>query len=87
MTFTRGLAKELGCRKIRVNSISPGLIDTTFHDTFTPSEARVRVATSSALGREGRPEEVADSVAYLASEAASYITGASIEINGGLNFF
>ncbi len=87
MTFTRGLAKEVGSRRIRVNSISPGLINTTFHDTFTPDEARARVATSAALGREGCPEEVADSVAYLASEEASYITGASIEINGGLNFF
>lgn len=87
MTFTRGLAKELGPRGIRVNAISPGLINTTFHDTFTPDDARQRVAAASALGREGRAEEVADSVVYLASEEASYITGASIEINGGLNFF
>ncbi len=87
MTFTRGLAKELGPRRIRVNAISPGLIATTFHDTFTPDEARRRVAGSCALGREGRADEVADSVAYLASDEASYITGASIEINGGLNFF
>lgn len=87
MTFTRGLAKELGPRRIRVNAISPGLIATTFHDTFTPDEARKRVASACALGREGRADEVADSVAYLASDEASYITGASIEINGGLNFF
>lgn len=86
MTFTRGLAKELGPRRIRVNTISPGLIGTTFHDVFTPDEARKRVAGASALGREGRADEVADSVVYLASEEASYITGASIEINGGLSF-
>jgi 3-oxoacyl-[acyl-carrier protein] reductase len=87
MTFSRGLAKELGPRCIRVNTVSPGLINTTFHDTFTPDEARKRVAGSCALGREGRAEEVADTVAYLASSEASYITGSSIEINGGLNFF
>lgn len=87
MTFTRGLAKELGSRGIRVNMVSPGLIDTTFHDTFTPPEARERVAGSCALGREGSAAEVADAIAFLASEEASYITGASIDINGGLNFF
>jgi 3-oxoacyl-[acyl-carrier protein] reductase len=87
MTFTRGLAKELGPRGIRVNVVSPGLIDTTFHDTFTPYDARKRVAGSCALGREGRADEVADAIAFLASNEASYITGASIDINGGLNFF
>ena len=87
MTFTRGLAKELGSRNIRVNMVSPGLIGTTFHDTFTPDDARKAVAGRCALGREGRAEEVADAIAFLASDESSYITGSSIDINGGLNFF
>jgi 3-oxoacyl-[acyl-carrier protein] reductase len=87
MTFTRGLAKELGSRCIRVNCVAPGLIGTTFHDTFTPDEARKRVAGACALGREGRAEEVADSVLFLATNGSTYITGATIDINGGLNFF
>lgn len=86
MTFTRGLAKELGPRKIRVNCVAPGLIATTFHDTFTKPEVRQKVAAMTPLGREGRAEEVAEAVAYLASEAASFVNGASLEINGGVYF-
>lgn len=86
LTFTRGLAKELGPRNIRVNCVSPGLIDTTFHDTFTVDEVRRSVAATTPLRREGTPAEVGAAVAYLASDAASFITGESIEINGGLYF-
>ncbi len=86
MTFTRGLAKELGARKIRVNSISPGMINTTFHNTFTKPEVRQRVAASTPLGREGEAHEIADLVAYLASDESSFINGASIDINGGTYF-
>lgn len=87
MTFTRGLAKELGSRNIRVNMVSPGLIDTTFHDKFTPDAARKAVAERCALRREGSADEVADAIAFLASDESTYITGSSIDINGGLNFF
>ena len=86
LTFTRSLAKELGPKKIRVNAVSPGMINTTFHDTFTKSEVRAKVAGMTPLRREGEAPEVADLVAYLASDASSFITGTSIEINGGTYF-
>ncbi|MEM1203035.1 MAG: glucose 1-dehydrogenase [Acidobacteriota bacterium] len=86
MTFTRGMAKELGPSNIRVNCLCPGMIATTFHDTFTADGVRTKVAAGTPLRREGEAEEVADLVAYLASEDASFITGASIDINGGLAF-
>jgi 3-oxoacyl-[acyl-carrier protein] reductase len=86
LTLTRGLSKELAPRRIRVNCVSPGMIDTTFHDTFTPPEVRKTVASRTAIGREGKPEDVANAIVFLASSESSYITGESIEINGGLYF-
>ena len=86
LTFTRGLAKELAPRRIRVNCVSPGLIGTTFHDTFTAPEARKATAARTAIGREGTPDDVAHAIVFLASDAAAYITGESLEINGGLYF-
>jgi 3-oxoacyl-[acyl-carrier protein] reductase len=86
LTFTRGLAKELGPRKIRVNCISPGMINTTFHNTFTKPEVRQKVAAMTPLGREGEAREVADLVFFLASARSSFINGESIEINGGTYF-
>lgn len=86
LTFTRGLAKELGPRRIRVNAVCPGMIDTTFHDKFTKPEIRQRVAAMTPLGREGEAEEVAALVAYLASSDSSYVNGAGVDINGGLLF-
>jgi len=86
MSFTRAMAKELGPRNIRVNCVCPGMIATTFHDTFTKPEVRANVAAGTPLRREGQAAEVADLVAYLASPAASFVTGASVDINGGLNF-
>ncbi len=86
MTFTRGLAKELGPKGIRVNAICPGMIDTTFHDMFTPDAARRNVEASVPMRRQGHPEDCANLIAYLASDASSYITGASIDINGGMAF-
>lgn len=85
MTMTRGLAKELG-PGIRVNSVCPGMIDTDFHNTFTKSEVREHVAGITPLKREGSSEDVANLVAYLASDEAAFITGANIDINGGLLF-
>ena len=86
MTFTRGLARELGSRRIRVNAVCPGMIDTTFHNTFTSTEVRKKVAGATPLGREGESSEVANLVAYLASDEASFINGTNIDINGGLYF-
>ncbi|HEV8438565.1 MAG TPA: SDR family oxidoreductase, partial [Methylomirabilota bacterium] len=86
LTLTRGLSKELAPRKIRVNCVSPGLIDTTFHDTFTTPEVRKVVVSRTAVGREGAAADVANAILFLASDASSYIDGESIEINGGLYF-
>ena len=86
LTLTRGLAKELGPKGIRVNCVSPGMINNTFHITFTKPEVRTNVAASTPLRREGKAEEVGDLVLYLAGDTSSFINGASIEINGGTYF-
>ena len=86
MTYTRALAKELGPRCIRVNDVAPGMIATSFHDKFTKPEIRTAVASSTPLRRQGEAKEVADLVIYLASGESSFITGASIDINGGTYF-
>jgi 3-oxoacyl-[acyl-carrier protein] reductase len=86
LSFTRGLAKELGARRIRVNAVCPGMTNTTFHDTFTKPEVRQHVAAATPLGREGESAEIAALVAYLASSDASFVNGASIDINGGIFF-
>ena len=86
MTFTRAMAKELGPKGIRVNSLCPGMISTTFHDTFTKDEVRSAVAGNTPLRREGQASETAAAALYLASDAASFITGANIDINGGTLF-
>jgi 3-oxoacyl-[acyl-carrier protein] reductase len=85
-TLTRGLAKELGPQGIRVNAINPGMIATKFHDDFTKDQVRVNVAAGTPLRREGEASEVADLVAYLASDASSFLTGNNVDINGGLAF-
>ncbi len=86
MSLTRGLAKELGPAGIRVNCVCPGMIDTAFHDRFTKDAVRANVAAATPLRREGSAHEVANLVAYLASSEASFITGASLDINGGIYF-
>ncbi len=86
MTFTRGMAKELGPQGIRVNGLAPGMIDTTFHDTFTPDAARKNLESNVPMRRQGVSEDCADLVLYLASDKSAYITGANIDINGGLAF-
>ena len=85
-TFTRAMSKELGPKGIRVNAINPGMIATTFHDTFTADAIREKVAGMTPLRREGTAEEVADLVCYLASSGSSFMTGGNYDINGGLAF-
>jgi len=85
MTFTRGLAKELG-PKTRVNAICPGMIDTDFHNIFTKPEVRTHVANITPVKREGTPEDTANLVAFLASDESAFITGANVDINGGMLF-
>ncbi|MGV3578846.1 SDR family NAD(P)-dependent oxidoreductase [Brevundimonas sp.] len=86
MTFTRSMAKELGPQGIRVNSLCPGMIATSFHDIFTKPEVRTAVAGNTPLRRQGRASEVAETVLYLASDDAAFVTGANIDINGGTYF-
>ena len=86
MTFTRSISKELGPKGIRVNAVSPGMIATSFHDKFTKPEVRTMVSNGTPLRRQGEAEEVANLVAFLASDESSYLTGTNIDINGG-NYF
>lgn len=85
-TFTRCLAKELGPKGIRVNAVCPGMIATTFHDTFTKPEVRTNVANATPLRRQGDAVDVANLVAYLATDEAAFITGGNFDINGGMFF-
>ena len=81
--LTRHLARELASDRIRVNAVCPGLIDTEMvRSTIDPARIAAYAASFPA-GRLGTPQEVADLVAYLVSEKSSYVTGASVDINGG----
>ena len=86
MTLTRAWAKELGPQGIRVNAVCPGLIGTSFHDIFSKPEGRAATANNTPLRREGHPDEVADCIAFLASEEARFLTGVNLDVNGGLSF-
>jgi 3-oxoacyl-[acyl-carrier protein] reductase len=83
MTLTRGWAKELAPRNIRVNAIAPGVIETPFHDRFSTPELLESFRKSIPLGRLGTADECAGAILYLVSPLASYVTGQSIDINGG----
>jgi 3-oxoacyl-[acyl-carrier protein] reductase len=86
VSLTKALAKELAPHAVRVNCVAPGLIgDTAFHGRFTPPAVFENAAKSVLLGRAGTPEEVASVVAFLASSDSSFLTGETIEINGGMN--
>lgn len=81
--FTRAWARDLGPRKITVNTVQPGPIDTDLNPA--EGEFAEQILPFTALGRYGQPQEVASLVGYLASEAAAYITGTSLTIDGGTN--
>ena len=81
--MSRALARELGSRNITVNCIAPGFIDTDMTKDL-PDAQRDLLQAQIALGRLGRPEEIAATVGFLASPAASYITGTTIHVNGGM---
>jgi 3-oxoacyl-[acyl-carrier protein] reductase len=86
VSLTKALAKELAPHGIRVNCVAPGLIgETAFHGRFTPPAAFENAAKGVLLGRAGTPEEVATVVAFLTSPDSSFLTGETIEINGGMN--
>jgi 3-oxoacyl-[acyl-carrier protein] reductase len=83
-TATKGLAKELVGRRIRVNAVSPGVVLTPFHDKFSTPEQLEAMRTTIPMGRLGTVDECVGAFLYLASESASgYVTGQIIEINGG----
>jgi 3-oxoacyl-[acyl-carrier protein] reductase len=84
--LTRTLTKEFASQGVTVNSVAPGLIDNEFHRVFTAPEAFQAQIKNIPMGRAGTSEEVAGAVAFLASPAASYITGEVIHINGGAYF-
>lgn len=85
LTFTRALAAELGPQGVRVNALAPGLIlGTSFHNTHTSPESARQTVAGIPLGRGGTAEDVARAVVFLASEYDGFITGATLDINGGV---
>ena len=82
-TMTIGLAREVAAEGIRVNAVRPGFIDTDIHAATGEPDRLVRLAPTIPMQRAGTPEEVADAVAWLCSDAASYVTGAILDVTGG----
>ncbi len=81
--FAKSMAKEVGSRNITVNTVAPGFIDTDMTKELA-EEHKQALLSSIALGRLGNPEEIAHAVSFLASDGASYITGETIHVNGGM---
>jgi 3-oxoacyl-[acyl-carrier protein] reductase len=84
LTYTKGLAKELAPHGIRVNAIAPGVIATPYHERYSPPELMAKMVANIPLGRAGTSEEVADVILFLASPAARYMQGETVEVNGGM---
>ena len=84
--FTRSLAQEIGTRGITVNCVSPGYIETDMTRDLSQEQVE-EIKSRVSVGRLGRGEDVSALVSFLASEEASYITGETIQINGGLYYF
>jgi NAD(P)-dependent dehydrogenase (short-subunit alcohol dehydrogenase family) len=82
-TFTLGLSKEVAAVGIRVNAVRPGIVDTEIHASGGQPTKAVDAASRIPLGRAGQPGEVAAAIAWLASDAASYVTGAVLDVSGG----
>ena len=83
ITFTKSLAKELAPHGVRVNGVSPGVIATPFHEVFSTPEMIKNFVAGIPMGRTGTSEECASVIAFLASDAAAYVVGETIEVNGG----
>jgi NAD(P)-dependent dehydrogenase (short-subunit alcohol dehydrogenase family) len=82
-SFTIGLAREVAAEGIRVNAVAPGLIETGLHEAAGAPERLRRLAPAVPMQRVGKPEEVAESVLWLLSPAAAYVTGTILEVSGG----
>jgi 3-oxoacyl-[acyl-carrier protein] reductase len=81
--FTKSLAQEVGSRGITVNCVAPGFIDTEMTQAL-PDAQRAKLLERIPLGRLGAPRDIANAVAFLASDAAGYVTGATLHVNGGM---
>jgi len=82
-TFTIGLAREVAAERIRVNAVSPGLVETGIHAANGEPGRLERLKGTIPMGRPGNPEEIAEAVIWLLSPAASYVTGSILEVGGG----
>ena len=83
LTLTRGLARSLAPRGVRVLAIAPGTVDTEFQRSGTSTEMLAELVKSNLLGRMGRPEEIGEVVAFMTTDAASFVVGETIHVNGG----
>jgi 3-oxoacyl-[acyl-carrier protein] reductase len=84
LTYTKGLAKELAPHGVRVNGVAPGVIATPYHERYSSPELMQKFVAAIPLGRAGTSEEIADVIVFLASPAARYIIGETVEVNGGM---
>jgi len=88
MALTKGLAKELALHHITVNTVAPGIIETAFHERHTKPELKAEwLRTLVPMQRAGDTDEIAKVVAFVASEGASYMTGSTVDVNGGMAMY
>ncbi len=83
--LTKSLAREWGRKGVRINAVLPGLTDTPTIREFMPKKFKDTIIADTALGRSAHPDEIAAAIAFLASDDASFITGATLEVTGGWN--
>jgi NAD(P)-dependent dehydrogenase (short-subunit alcohol dehydrogenase family) len=81
-TLTLGLSKELGAEGVRVNAVRPGVTETDIHASGGQPDRAWRVGTTTPFGRPGRPEEIAEAIVWLLSDASSYVSGALLDVSG-----